>query len=134
MKIQATAVALDGKAYLITGKSGVGKSALALALLNRGAKLIADDFVVVTKKVVSALPHHNGWLEVRGIGLLSGFDFCPAAPLAAEIQILSDKPDRIPGESKNKWSVFSLWSADTEKVEKVLAIHKLLNGTLKKEN
>ena len=134
MKIQATAVALEGKAYLITGKSGTGKSALALALINRGAQLIADDFVDITDGIVSALPHHKSWLEVRGIGLLSGFDFCAAAPLAAEIQILSDKPDRLPTDKNNRWLVFSLWSLDMDKVEKVLAIHKLINGTLKKEN
>lgn len=134
MKIQATAIAIDGKAYLITGKSGTGKSALALALINRGAKLIADDLVEVSDTIVSALPHHQGWLEVRGIGLLSGFECCKEAPLAAEIQIRTDMPDRFSPEVSNPWPVFSLWSLDTDKVEKVLTVHKLLNGILKKEH
>ena len=133
MEIQATAIAIDGKAYLITGKSGLGKSGLALALINRGAKLIADDLVEITNGTVSALSHHNGWLEVRGIGLLSGFDYCRQAPLAAEIQIQSDRPERFPHNPETPWPIFSLGLQDEYKVEKVLTIHKLLNGTLKKE-
>ena len=44
--IHATAVAIDGKAILLIGQSGSGKSDLALRLImNKNAVLIADDRV-----------------------------------------------------------------------------------------
>lgn len=45
----STAVSLGGNAVLITGKSGRGKSDLALRLIDRGAILIADDKTVLRK-------------------------------------------------------------------------------------
>ena len=40
-----TAVAIGGRALLIDGPPGSGKSSLALALIDRGALLIGDDAV-----------------------------------------------------------------------------------------
>jgi len=45
--IHATCVALDGKAVLIQGASGRGKSALGLMLLGMGCVLVADDRVTI---------------------------------------------------------------------------------------
>ena len=45
--IHASAVALGPVGLLIMGASGSGKSSLALELMARGAKLVADDQVVV---------------------------------------------------------------------------------------
>jgi len=39
---QATAVAINGRAVLIEGPPGAGKSTLALALIDRGAVLVGD--------------------------------------------------------------------------------------------
>lgn len=79
---QATCVALDGRAMLIEGAPGVGKSSLALALMDRGALLIGDDSVMLEEEAgrLYALPHPNtrGLLEVRGVGLLP----VPVAPRA----------------------------------------------------
>ena len=59
-----TAVACDGKAVLILGEPGVGKSDLALRLIDQGAALIADDLVELTRGA-DGLP---GFRTRRSIG------------------------------------------------------------------
>lgn len=64
-----------GHGVLLLGKSGIGKSEAALALLNRGHLLIADDVVHVREapqgalkgRCADGLRHH---IEVRGLGVL----------------------------------------------------------------
>jgi len=71
---QASAVAIGGRALLIEGPPGSGKSSLALALIDRGAVLIGDDAVMLEAVGgdVLASPHPRvaGLLEVRNIGLV----------------------------------------------------------------
>jgi serine kinase of HPr protein (carbohydrate metabolism regulator) len=73
-RIHATAVAVGGKAVLLRGPSGSGKSDLALRLIQAGAVLIADDAcdlsVMDGGVSVSAPPEIRGLLEVRGIGIV----------------------------------------------------------------
>jgi len=64
-----------GMGVLITGESGIGKSELALELLSRNHRLIADDaveFVRVGPDVlVGQCPNRlSDYLEVRGLGIL----------------------------------------------------------------
>ncbi len=70
----ATCVAIGGRAVLIEGASGSGKSSLALALIDRGAVLIGDDGVTLEPRgaqlFASPPPHIAGLLEVRNLGLL----------------------------------------------------------------
>lgn len=72
---QASAVAIDGRAVLIEGPPGSGKSSLALALIDRGAVLIGDDAVLLQPVGghVLAHPHPNvtGLIEVRNVGLVT---------------------------------------------------------------
>jgi len=65
-----------GAGVLITGASGVGKSELALELVNRGHRLIADDAPQFTRVapdiVLGTCPHGlEDFLEVRGIGIIN---------------------------------------------------------------
>lgn len=71
--VHATAVAIDGSAVLIIGKSGSGKSDLALRLIDRGALLISDDIVQVDGTAVPPTlhpaPNIAGKIEIRGVGI-----------------------------------------------------------------
>ncbi len=65
-----------GLGVLITGASGIGKSELALELVSRGHRLIADDtpeFIRVAPNVLqgSCPPTLRGFLELRGLGILN---------------------------------------------------------------
>ncbi len=75
MTVHATAVALDGLAVLLLGPSGAGKSDLALRLIDRGWRLVADDGVALAARGdalwASAPPSIAGLIEVRGVGIVS---------------------------------------------------------------
>lgn len=83
-RVHATAVAIGGRAVLLMGPSGSGKSDLALRLIDRGAALISDDYTVLTPTggVLLAAPPGTiaGQMEVRGIGIV-------AAPFVANIAV-----------------------------------------------
>ncbi|MGJ8547088.1 MAG: HPr kinase/phosphorylase [Sulfitobacter sp.] len=72
--VHATCVAHKGRAALICGESGSGKSALALQMIALGAALVADDQTIVTGAggVLRAAPPPAiaGLIEARGMGLL----------------------------------------------------------------
>ncbi len=65
-----------GVGVLLTGNSGIGKSEIALSLINRGHRLIADDAVKFTlineETIVGECPELlQDFLEVRGLGVLN---------------------------------------------------------------
>ncbi len=64
-----------GEGVLFQGESGVGKSEVAIELLKRGHRLIADDAVVIkmtNHKVLEASAPEliQGYMELRGIGVV----------------------------------------------------------------
>jgi len=68
-------VEINGKGILIIGKSGVGKSEVALDLIYKGHKLIADDSVSFSKSnqntLVGKAPSLlKNLMEVRGLGII----------------------------------------------------------------
>jgi serine kinase of HPr protein (carbohydrate metabolism regulator) len=69
-----TCVAIGGRAVLIEGAPGSGKSSLALALIDRGAVLVGDDGVTLAERDARlwAAPPPNiaGLIEVRHVGLV----------------------------------------------------------------
>src|SRR5690242_14502565 len=67
-------VAKNGRAVLITGPSGSGKSDLTLRLFDRGFQLVSDDRTILKRDgeriIASAPPTIAGKLEVRGLGIV----------------------------------------------------------------
>ena len=64
-----------GVGVLLTGRSGIGKSEIALDLIERGHRLVADDVVMVTKKgegilMGSGTDLVKHFMEIRGLGLI----------------------------------------------------------------
>ena len=92
--IHATCVAINGKGILLLGKSGSGKSDLALRLCDQNghgiasvakmASLVADDQVILrlmeSKVMASAPASIAGKLEIRGLGIV-------LMPYLSEVQI-----------------------------------------------
>lgn len=71
----ATLVDVYGSGLLFTGRSGIGKSEIALDLVERGHRLVADDIVVITKRGEEILMGEGRemsehLIEVRGLGLI----------------------------------------------------------------
>lgn len=133
MKVQATSICFNGHGYLIKGKSGTGKSSLALKMINRGATLISDDITEVVDGNLRAPKEKRGWLEVRGVGLVSGFEVCDKVPLTAILELVEEKPERIPENEIGEIPIFYIWSKDLGSADKFLIIDKILSGNLRKE-
>jgi len=73
--MHGTLVDVYGIGLLFTGRSGIGKSEIALDLVERGHRLVADDVVTLTRTARGVLTgtgnelltHH---MEIRGIGII----------------------------------------------------------------
>jgi len=74
-RIQGTMIDVMGIGVLLQGKAGIGKSEIALALIERGYSLIADDVTEVVKNsrgrvMASANDLTRFHMEVRGVGIV----------------------------------------------------------------
>lgn len=91
LTVHATCVVLDGRGVLLRGPPGSGKSDLALRLIDRGALLLADDRVVLSRAgrqvVARCPPAIAGRIEVRGIGLCR-VAAAESAPLAMVVNLV----------------------------------------------
>ncbi len=68
-------VDIYGEGVLITGESGIGKSEVALELIHRGHRLVADDAVEIRKvsdsSLIGSAPDiTRHFIELRGIGII----------------------------------------------------------------
>jgi serine kinase of HPr protein (carbohydrate metabolism regulator) len=104
--IHVSSVAIDGRAVLIGGRSGAGKSDLALRLIDRGAVLISDDYTFVRRvsgqAMASAPERIVGKIEVRGVGI-EEIAHVQNVPVALYVD-LSAEPVRLP-EGKDRIAV-----------------------------
>ncbi|WP_111732134.1 HPr kinase/phosphorylase [Roseovarius amoyensis] len=97
--LHASCVAIDGRAVLIRGASGSGKSGLALQLMALGAGLVADDRTRLWRNgaalMADAPATLRGRIEAREVGILTA----PAAG-PAEVVLVVDmdtvETDRLP--------------------------------------
>ncbi len=74
--IHGVLVQVHGVGLLLWGPSGIGKSETALALVERGHRLIADDNVLLTKTPSNEIfgappPRLRYHIELRGIGIVN---------------------------------------------------------------
>ena len=133
--VHATTVAIDGRGVLIFGRSGAGKSDLALRLIDRGATLVSDDYTVVATvdgAVVASPPGTiAGKMELRGVGII---ELAYASGVGAALAVdLDQDPDRLPepgarviaGVAIPVISLHGLEPSAPIKVEKALLLHGL---------
>ena len=103
--IHATGVLIAGAGVLLCGKSGAGKSDLALRLIDGGAVLIADDRVEVRvdqgKVMANAPASLAGLLEVRGVGLMN-VPFAPESELHLVVDLV--KPEKVERLPEPEWT------------------------------
>jgi len=102
--IHSSTVASDGRAVLISGPSGSGKSDLALRLLDRGFTLVSDDQTIVKRDgdrlLASAPPTIAGKLEIRGIGIVE-MERTDNVPVALIVELTGDL-QRFPDDSRER--------------------------------
>jgi HPr kinase/phosphorylase len=73
--VHGSLVDVYGTGLLFTGRSGIGKSEVALDLVERGHRLVSDDVVTVTRTADNVLMGHGSellkhFMEIRGIGII----------------------------------------------------------------
>lgn len=102
--LHASCVAIDGRAVLLSGSSGAGKSDLALRLIDRGFALVSDDQTIVGKSgdrlIASAPATIAGKLEIRGIGIVD-METVSDVPVALAVELTSEI-QRLPDDSRER--------------------------------
>ena len=73
--IHGVLVDVAGMGVLLTGASGIGKSEVALELVHRGHRLVADDSVIIKRVndlLIGRAPDMiRHMLEIRGVGIIN---------------------------------------------------------------
>ncbi len=98
-KFHSTSVVIEDSGILIRGQSGIGKSDLALRLIDSGATLISDD-LTICKKIGDYLylyPHSEtkGLIEVREIGIMT-VPYVENIKLVLVVELVKEEFERIP--------------------------------------
>ena len=102
--VHASTVAIDGRAVLITGASGAGKSDLSLRLIDHGFTLVSDDQTIIKRdgdRLIASPPSQlAGKLEIRGIGIVD-MPHESGVPVALMVELTSDI-QRLPDDSRER--------------------------------
>lgn len=102
--VHASTVASDGRAVLISGPSGSGKSDLTLRLLDRGFTLVSDDQTIVRRQgdrlIASAPANIEGKLEIRGVGIVE-METIKDVPIALYVELTSEIT-RLPDDRRER--------------------------------
>ena len=75
ISLHGSFVDVYGVGILFIGKSGIGKSEVALDLIERGHRLVADDHIILTKKgegilIGTGTNLAKHFMEIRGLGII----------------------------------------------------------------
>ncbi|MGA9580648.1 MAG: aldolase [Allosphingosinicella sp.] len=96
--VHASCVAIGGRGVLLAGRSGVGKSDLAIRLIDRGALLVADDYTELRRVDGTLLARAPaaiaGKIELRGVGII-GMEPAADVPICLCADLDPD-PERLP--------------------------------------
>lgn len=105
--IHATTVTLNGRGVIIMGKSGVGKTELALTLIERArlrgdeALLVADDRTLLhveNDRLIASVPDAlAGGVEIRGAGLFRVPFVKSVAVDLVVVLVAREEAERYPG-------------------------------------
>ncbi|MFA4839096.1 MAG: HPr(Ser) kinase/phosphatase [Candidatus Neomarinimicrobiota bacterium] len=73
--VHGSLVDVYGVGILLTGRSGIGKSEIALDLVERGQRLVADDLVKIIRRadnviIGTGMENNEHLLEIRGLGIV----------------------------------------------------------------
>lgn len=102
--LHASCVAIGEHAVLIEGRSGAGKSDLALRLIDRGAALVSDDYTVLmrsARKLLATPPATiAGKIEVRGLGIVA-MPYRDRVAVSLLIELV-DEVERMPPEPQTR--------------------------------
>ena len=105
MQIHGTAVSWHKKGIIFTGESGSGKSTAALLLISKGAKLVADDQIILNirkNKCFASCPKTiQNKMEVRGVGIVNikGLNETPVDLVVELVKTPTEVP-RMPNVEK----------------------------------
>ena len=116
-QVHGVLLSVFGVGVMIKGASGVGKSEIALELINRGHLLVADDAVVIkrvddTTLIGSAPALLKNRLEIRGVGIINVqklYGITKVLPkkainLIIEISPMDGREDRI-GNAESSFNI-----------------------------
>jgi HPr kinase/phosphorylase len=99
-----TTMDIKGIGVLIRGDSGVGKSECALALIERGHSLVADDLTRIKllderELMASSMELNRGYMECRGLGIINvAYMFgVRSVRLQKRIDLVVSLMDLVPG-------------------------------------
>lgn len=102
--LHVSAVAIDGRAVLMEGRSGSGKSDLSLRLIDRGAVLVSDDYTLLVRtddRLIARAPAAiAGRIEVRGLGIVA-MPHVDGVEVALIVR-LDDGPSRLPEPERRR--------------------------------
>ena len=137
LTLHGTTVEIQGKAILLIGKPGIGKSSLALQLIDRGARLVADDQTYLTLEkgeLYASCPDAlKGLLEVRGVGICP-FSSQNKSPLNLVVEICElDEILRLPDPTFIQYHNISIPSLKLAKYDPLGAIKVELKMGIKND-
>ncbi len=131
LNVHATLISLNNQGILLTGKSGSGKSDLALRLImGHQAKLVADDRVnldVIDGELYGYTPPTiEGKMEIRGVGI-GTFDYKKHEKITLCVELCPNRQEieRLPfAETENFLGVsvtkIKLYPFDCSTIYKIL--------------
>lgn len=105
-RVQGTMLEINGLGVLLRGRSGIGKSETALALISRGHSLVSDDVTEIhrdsiSNKVLGSANELTRYhMEIRGLGIIHVPSLYGVASIRGEktVDLVIDMEPQVEGE------------------------------------